>query len=78
MAILTIKKGNGIAQPTTWYSDAKKLVIVYSKEPVLLSRGILKQKERQMYHLLQRRFYEYRTLVPNNFIQQISSVSTEQ
>ena len=31
MAILTIKKDNGIAQPTKWYSDSKKLAILSSK-----------------------------------------------
>ena len=31
MAILTIKKDNGIAQPTKWYSDSMKLAILSSK-----------------------------------------------
>ena len=35
MAIPTIKKDSGIAQPTKWYSDSKRLVILPSKAPVL-------------------------------------------
>ena len=35
-AILAIKSDNGIAQPATWYSDPKQLVILYSRVPVLL------------------------------------------
>ena len=33
--LLTLKRSNGIAQPITWYSDSKKLVILSSKVPVL-------------------------------------------
>ena len=32
--LTTIKKGNGIAQPTKWYSNSKRLVILYSKVSV--------------------------------------------
>ena len=35
--LTTIKNGNGIAQPTRWCSNSKRLVI--------LSRGVLKQKK---------------------------------
>ena len=31
----TLKKGNGIAQPTKWYNDSKKPVIPCSKASVL-------------------------------------------
>ena len=40
--ILTIKEGNGVAQPTKWYSDSRKLVILSSTSA--LDRGILKQR----------------------------------
>ena len=39
------KQKNGILQPTKWYSDSKKLVILYSKVSVPWSRGTLKQKK---------------------------------
>ena len=35
MAILMIKKDNGIAQPTKWCSDSKKLAILSSRVPAL-------------------------------------------
>ena len=34
MAIVTIEKDSGIAQPTKWFSDSKKLVFLSSKVPV--------------------------------------------
>ena len=60
----TIKKDSGIAPPTRWYSDSKRVVILSSKVPVLSWN--LEAKERQMYHSFRWRIYRYRTLVPNS------------
>ena len=43
--LLTLKKGNGMVQPTRWCNDSKKLVILYSKSISAFSRGIFKQKK---------------------------------
>ena len=45
MAIPMIKTDSGIAPPTRWYSDSKRLVILSAKVPVLLSRGILQSRK---------------------------------
>ena len=44
MANLTINRDSGIAQPTKWYSNSKKLAIPSSQGTTALSRGILKQR----------------------------------
>ena len=52
---------NGTVQPTRWYSNWKKLVILFSQPPVHFET-----KERQMYHSLQWRFHEHRTIISNS------------
>ena len=63
--LLTLKRDNGIVQPTKWYTNSKNWSSCIQKCQCPDSWS-LEAKKKENLHSLQLRFYEHRTLVPNN------------